>query len=386
MQTNQTTRLRAAYAAFLLSMLGALFALSFHSLVVHRRIAPYARGEKTLEETVNDGLPGHRVALAPYRAVNKLLDRRYYPDQMYLIHDDGMINAGSPQLIEPQAAENIRDLYELCQEQDKDFLYVLCPSKNMGDDELWQYGIACHRNESADLFLQKLDSYGIPYLDLRPTIWEAGIEQGNPYALFYKTDHHWTADGGLVAARTIADTLNDLYDLSLDTRAIGEQNMTREVVDRPFVGEMGEKVLGSLSQTDNLVVWRPRGAAHLHYVSPDFEIDRTGDFDIVFDEELLDRDPLLSGANLYYYFMKGNDQLGWIENEDGNDSSILLVKDSYSCVVTPYLALTAGKVTWWDMRKDRALLSYLREHPEVKTVVVMYTMSFSVNSEMNDFR
>lgn len=375
-----------AYAAFLLSMLGALFVFSFRSLVLRRGVSPYVRGEKTLEETVSQNLPGQRAILTPYRTVNRLLDRRYYPEQMYLVHDDGMINAGSPQLIEPQTAEDIRRLYELCQEQDKDFLYVLCPSKIMDDNELRQYGIPCHRNESADLFLQKLDSYGVPYLDLRPTIWEAGIEQGNPYALFYKTDHHWTADGGLIAARTIAGTLNDLYGLGLDTEAISEQNMSREILDRPFVGEMGNKLLGNLGQTDRLVVWHPQGEVHLHYVSPDFGIDRTGNFDIVFNEELLDRDPLPSSANLYYYFMKGNDQLGWIENADGNDSSILLVKDSYSCVVTPYLSLTAGKVTWWDMREDKALLSYLREHSEVKTVVVMYTVTFSINTEMNDFR
>ena len=83
--------------------------------------------------------------------------------------------------------------------------------------------------------------------------------------------------------------------------------------------------------------------------------------------------------------MKGNDHLGYIENANAK-GNMLLVCDSFSRVVVPYLALTAGKIEWWDMRNDTGLLSYINEHPEIDNVVVMYNISFSVDPAMNDFR
>ena len=317
----------------------------------------------------------------PYRIANRLLNRRFYPDGSYLISPGGYILRGSEQLIRPLAAEKAEDLFLLCREEGRNFLYVSAPGKPERDEEFTQYGIPCFRNESADLFLAALREKDVPCLDLRPAIWSAGREQGDPYSMFYKTDHHWTADAGLMAAGLVAEELNRLYGLGLDTEAIGEAKMEREVLPEPFIGEMGRKLLGPFGSRDRLVVWRPRSPVHLRYCSPDQNIDTTGDFDILFHESRLG-----GASNPYYYYMGGNDQLGFIENADGNGSGILLIKDSYSCVVTPYLALTAGKVVWWDMRMDKSVKQYIKEHPELETVVVLYTMSNAVSSEYNDYQ
>ena len=78
----------------------------------------------------------------------------------------------------------------------------------------------------------------------------------------------------------------------------------------------------------------------------------------------MNRSNLVDYENAYYYYMGTYDHLGYIENENENAGNILLVKDSFSCVVTPYLALSAGKVTWWDMRNGNNIKEYLAKHPE----------------------
>jgi hypothetical protein len=147
---------------------------------------------------------------------------------------------------------------------------------------------------------------------------------------------------------------------------------------------MGKKLLGPYGSLDNLVVWKPLHA-NLHYRVPDRKIDRTGDFDIIFFEERYRNGRLDGMGNTYYYYMGENDSLGSLENLDGGSGDLLVIKDSMSCVVTPYLALTAGKVTWWDMRKDTAVIDYLKKHPEIRTVVVMYNTSYALSRSANDF-
>ena len=374
------TSLMILYTVLLLALLAAGSVSVFVSAAGEGRTDLLFSGEEEREKLVNEELPLRSAALAPYQLLNSLLGRRYYPDGSYLIRPDGLILQGSGYRSDAEEAEKVKQVYDVCLEEDRDFLYVLCPGKPETDEELREYGIACYRNENADLLLQKLEASGVPVLDLRPVIWAAGHARGDPYAMFYKSDHHWTADAGLIAARETAAELNRLYGLGLDTDVLNEDRMRREVKEGTFVGEMGQKLLGPFGSSDHLAVLRPAEPVELHYVSPQQKLDKQGDFDIV-----LFKRRSVTGDRAYYHYMGLNDNLGYLENAAGGGSNILLIKDSFSNVVTPYLALTAGRVTWWDMREDNTVLSYIREHPEIRTVVILYSMSMAVSDEMNDF-
>ncbi len=371
---------RRIFAVILLSVFAVACVLVIRSAYSKGKIRDLLAGGEMREKTVNNVMPMKDQALVPDRMFNSILDRWYYPEENYLILPDGQIVSGSAALQDAYAADGVLKLYRFCREEGRDFLHVLLPVKPLRDEDMREYGLLCYRNDSADGFLLKLEEYGIPFLDLRETI----LAQEDPYALFYRSDHHWTADAGLIAARKIAETLNTLYDIGLDEDAIAPEVMRREVLEEPFVGEMGKKLLGPYGSLDNLVVWKPLHA-NLHYRVPDRKIDRTGDFDIIFFEERYRNGRLDGMGNTYYYYMGENDSLGSLENLDGGSGDLLVIKDSMSCVVTPYLALTAGKVTWWDMRKDTAVIDYLKKHPEIRTVVVMYNTSYALSRSANDF-
>ena len=387
MKKDRKKALRTVYAVLMLAVL----VLCFSGVAVSAALRGGSSGlwgdARKREETVIARLPLKPVLLLPYQAAGRLINSRYNPDTGYLRLADGQIVSGSDSLAPSRAPAHVKELYDVCREEGKDFLYVLCPGKPLSDDDLRLYGISCYRCEGADRLAEDLTARGIPLLDLRPVIREEALRKGDEYALFYKSDHHWTADAGLIAARTIAEELNTRYGTGLDAGRIAEERMEREVEETSFVGEMGQKWMGILGSVDHLVIRRPAEDIVWHYVSPDRKIDQTGGFDIVFDESVRGAGSrIVTGRNRYYYYMGGNDQLGYIENPEAENGSILLIKDSFSCVVTPYLAMTAGRVTWWDMRRDKEVFSYLRAHPEITTVVVMYMPSFAGNSEMNDFR
>ena len=61
--------------------------------------------------------------------------------------------------------------------------------------------------------------------------------------------------------------------------------------------------------------------------------------------------------------------------DDGNGKKILIIKDSFSVVVIPFLTLETSDVTVWDMRWDQTkngLYQYIRDN-DFDAVLVAYT-------------
>ena len=343
------------------------------------------RDAENRDQILFNSIPKNEVCLMPAMFLNHVLDRRYYPSENFYIKENGQIIQGSSDPIDSSAcADHLAMLQAECEAQNKSFFYVLCPGKPMDDKELRQYGIECYRNENADALLANLDKRNVPYLDLRPALKEMG--GGNLYQWFYKSDHHWTADAGVEAARQIVSQLNVCCHCGLDESAIQRECMTRKVFQESWFGEMGQKILGPWSPPDHLVVWEPDTPGHFHLVDFVTGREKDGGFEVFFHNELLKNRLLPEKGSLYYYYMGGNSALVKISNQNLETGNLLIIKDSFSNVVIPYLSLASAHVTVWDMRENQEVLSYLERHPEIETVIVMYTISFSVKSNMNDFR
>ena len=75
-----------------------------------------------------------------------------------------------------------------------------------------------------------------------------------------------------------------------------------------------------------------------------------------------------------------------IWDEDVADGYIFLINDSFSNVVTPFLALAAKHVTTWDMRSDMNVYAYLNDHPEIETIIIAYTIATVPTQQMHDFQ
>ena len=370
----------------ILSGLTAAGVFSLPKLFRNSDKASFWEDAKKREQILFDSMPARDMYLRPAMYLNRVLDRRYYPSQNYYINEEDQILQGSTAQIDPTAiADHLAMLQDTCKAQNKKFLYVLCPGKPWDDEEFRKYGIQCYRNENADVLLTNLGERNVPYLDLRPAFKE--LSGDNRYQWFYRSDHHWTADAGSEAARRIISELNVRCQCGLNEQAVQKESMTRSVLQEEWIGEMGIKILGPWSMRDRLVVWEPKSPGHFHLTDGVYNKEKDGGFEVFFHKELLKNNLATGGArSLYYYYMGGNDTLVRIDNMDQETGNLLIIKDSYSNVVVPYLALASAHVTIWDMRDDQEVLSYIREHPEIETVVVMYTTSFSVKGDANDFR
>lgn len=60
-----------------------------------------------------------------------------------------------------------------------------------------------------------------------------------------------------------------------------------------------------------------------------------------------------------------------------NLNKILLLRDSFSCTLMPFLSLYTNQIVTMDLRyyKETSVYSYLEKHPEIDTIIVAYNPS-----------
>ena len=341
-----------------------------------------SEGAEAGDAWLNRWLPARVRLLAPSRLWNASLDKRYYPEISCYIADSGQSLPTSRSSTVHLPIEQLTQLRDYCSRRGMQFLYVLFPGKPCTDEELLELGFACNRNEASDLLAQALRQRQIPVLDLR----ERFRCEPEYYDYFYKTEHHWTADAGVLAAQEIVDRLNGEFSLGLAADRIADGQLGRQVYPGIFVGEHGSKTLGRYGQRDDFIVRRPLYTPHLRYLCPETGADQSGGFDVLTNEAALSENHLDGGRSLYYYYLFENNGLVEIRDADVTDGDLFLIKDSFANVVTPFLSLCARRVTTWDMRSDNRVFDYLDAHPEIDTVIVAYSPSFQFNSKMNDFQ
>ncbi len=318
-----------------------------------------------------------RLILAPYHMANRFLDRRYFPENGIYIHPNGFIIQESAPHSTENAADNVEKLYTYCKESGREFLYAILPGKPRSDEDLQSQGLSCFRNFTADKMRDEFRKRGIPLLDVREFF------RDDFYSMFYRMDHHWTADAGLRAAGEILKALNREYGSRYDTQRLDPSRFERTVLPDFWVGEQGRKVQGDLADRDDLVLLTPLDPVRLKYHDMETDKEKEGGFEILTRPELLER--YNTNITPYYYYMSDLKLLE-IDNADVEEGQILMIYDSFSNVVLPFMSLAVGHITAWDMRNSTKVYEYLEEHPEIRTVVIAYTISFMPTSQMNDFQ
>ena len=335
-----------------------------------------------LEDTLTNRLPYRELLLDPFRIANVALGRTYYRSHNIYIREDGMYLQGSSLHEVTVAADGLEGLDAFCQEHDIQFLHVILPSKPQYDEDVWARGIPCNRNRTADRLGAELDARGVPRLDLREA-----FRCDDYYARwFYATDHHWTPEAALVAARLISQRLNDEYGYQIDLSRLADDQFVRETSSLLWVGELGSKALGSRGTLDEFTAVLPAYPVSLRLVDEPAGVDETGGFEVLLDEGRLEQPGPVANTSLYYYYWPGSSGIVDIYDNDVQGGNVLLVHDSFSNAMAPFLALGVEHLTLWDMRyTDDSLYEYLEAHPEIDTVIVAYSLSFVPTSYMNTF-
>lgn len=180
---------------------------------------------------------------------------------------------------------------------------------------------------------------------------------------FFKTDHHWTAEGSLDAYNRIAKTM--------DLRVLESADLEFEHFDTP-------KFFGSLSRSgriyesyDEMTCYIAPGEDKLAVADVNgLLVDNLLVHDYVFEHELWDKNIY---ADRYCELYHKNVPLITIENsQTETDRELLVLGDSFSNSLERHLALNYRMTYVIDSRgSDETLSSFLSTHPNVRDVLII---------------
>jgi len=240
-----------------------------------------------------------------------------------------------------KGAKNLEDFSDFLSKKGTDYIFILAPYKIKENDKKLPISIEDYSNENANKLLKELDKRNIDYLDLRKVIKEQGLDH---YSMFFATDHHWRPEAGLWATKEICKELNNNYGFSIDTKLLDKENYEVTCYKDLFLGSRGKRVGQYYAGVDDFTIIVPK-----FKTSFDTRIlrrngsksHRKGSFKKTFIVKAnLKKD--YYNINTYAAYTGGDYPLQVIKNKKNHSGKkIVFLRDSFSCVVTPYFSLAA---------------------------------------------
>ena len=279
-----------------------------------------------------------------------------------------------------QIADSVVRFADATEEAGIPLLYVQVPQKVCQYDDQMPPGELSYINQNLDRHLALLEAGGVDTLDLRQALHADGLSH---YDLYFRTDHHWTMAAGLWAARTVAEAVSE-RGFALDTSLLSAENFSETTLPNRYLGTQGRKVTRGYISPDEFTLVLPDFETELRVEHPDKVVDVQGSFsDVMFDREMLSETDYYA-ASLYEAVLCGNRPLTRITNLQNPDGPrVLLIHDSYSTVVAPYLSLLCSRLDMIDVRQangnfDGSLDAYRDElRPDI--VIVMFCSPVNID-------
>lgn len=302
--------------------------------------------------------------------------------------EDGHLSVCYPELDVTANINAIVNFNQYCQNHNIDFLYVQAPYKLCKYEDSIS-GIIDFTNQRADLLLDGLYNNNVSYLDFRTVLHNEDLSH---HDLFYYTDHHWKAESGLWASRKIIDFINNTYGFKLDDSLLSQDCFTYSSHSHCFIGSHGKKTSRLQTPAEEFTFIYPIYNTSFDYELPTLQIDTIGDFSVIYD---MDKNyiPDTSDIAMYAKYNYGDKPLINIKNNFATCSDrILIIKDSFGNVVTPFLALTTKHVDILDIRQFTGSVKKYIEETSPDIVLVLYnpssisTINHDIHTSTFDFR
>ncbi len=329
-------------------------------------------GEAALEEYTNVMLPGYQKYVEIEKKLEGMIGwniTSYFDYDSVASLPDGYLTTFSRENDVTYPAESIVMLNQFLQEKKIPFLYVQAPFKVSEKQDTSVSGKLDYSNQNANALLKILRENNVECLDTREYL-NASFE--NYHEAFYRTDHHWKPQTGLMVSRQILEELQSRF--GLDSRALLLDSALFQIENYPefFLGSWGKRVTLSATAPEDFELLYPKYDTEFRVLIPERNMDVTGDFSILYNKSLLlEKD--YYNSNPYEAYIWGNNAVMTIENKMAeNPTKILIIKDSFGNCVAPFLACGVKKVDVVDVRHFSGSLEAYVEETGPDVVILLY--------------
>lgn len=299
-------------------------------------------------------------------------------DTIVVKDDDGYLGNPTNSIISDKdieiVGEKIKDLSNVVEENGAKILYCAAPAKEYYCS--FPSNTPNNKKASMDKLIACLNTKQIPYLNL-----EGVLDKENSKESFFRTDHHWKPDAGFRATKAICEELNSKYGFEYNNKYTNIDNYNTENYPNWFLGSQGKKIgpYFTWQGVDDFELITPKFDTNLTEEQPFKNSVRSGKFeDVALYLDNLKKDYYIQ--NTYATYGGGDFRLQIVKNNmNKSGKKILVIRDSFACVVTPFLSLQAGELHVCDVRDMDGMVgdkmnmeSYIKAiKPDF--VVVLYT-------------
>lgn len=308
-----------------------------------------------VNEVLENGLRYRYFLLNLNSAKENLLGFRVKKKQDTLIvrADSGKLvgDIQESRIMESQQEESvsyIKSIKTISEDNKAKFLCCAVPAKT--EYEALPINIVDYSGENQEHVRAALKEENIPVLDFKTVFIEKGMENQE---VFFTTDHHWKPFAGFIASQAICEALRTKYGFEYNKDYADIKSYDRITYPRCFLGSYGKKVglFFTWNGADDFDLITPNFPTSLTEEVPQISRTRDGDFQntLLFLENL-EKD--YYNNNTYVTYSGGDYRLQIIKNRLLPDGPrIVVVRSSFACVVTPFLALQAGELYVVDDRE-----------------------------------
>jgi hypothetical protein len=285
--------------------------------------------------------------------------------------DNGYLAFTNPKIDITEYAKKMDDFNKFLSERNIPLLYVQAPYKISKYDPQLPTGFVNYTNQNDDNLLTELSKANIRTLDLREEIVRDNLSH---YDMFFKTDHHWIPEAGVWAAKKISYLLRDNYGFTINEDNYNINNYNIETYKNWFLGSQGKRVGVTYGGDDDIDIITPKFKTDFNFLVPTSNINRSGEFkDTMFSYNLINKKDYYN-LSPYESYIGGNYDLNLITNNNNiNNKRILLVRDSFSCAMSPFLAMSCKNLDIIDLRYYTASIKSYIDKNKPDVVIFMYS-------------
>lgn len=386
-------------------LLIAIFIISgFSKSLIHMVAAnsfQFIKHNYSMFEFINHVDDSSVKELRYYEKLNDLNSIRLYLQNVYELKkdDDTVVKLTNGYLtlatkyyddkVIKKCANEIKKLQNICYENGTGFLYVVAPEKNYFGK--YPGGMENYDVSNVDRFVSAINSENINNINLIEEMKNDGVSWEKS---FFITDHHWTPKMGLWANEKICERLSHQYNFSIQNDMLKMANYDIQTYKDWFLGSQGKKAGRYFTNLgiDDIDKITPKFDTNFTVSQPLKNEIRSGSF-----SESIFYDSDFENKNIYksnpYAAYSGGDfrQQIIVNNLINNNKKIVLIKDSYACVVAPFLSMQAKEVHIIDVRNFEYFYgekinveNYIQqENPDV--VIVLYNGCPTTDSRTDFF-
>ncbi len=262
--------------------------------------------------------------------------------------DNGYLNTQIEPIDEEQlkkSADQVIALSDYLARAGIPFIYVVPTTTSAKYDPKMPEGYDDYGNENLDKVASALRDRGVWVIDMRDELAEDGIDA---YEMTYKTDHHWNTKMGFYTYCKLVPILERELDCTVDPANTDINSYTVTTYKNWHLGSRGQRTGKFFAGIDDFDLYVPKFETYLESADG----TRVGSYtDVLVTTEPLEKKNLtfqredVNKRSIYDRVLEIS-QGDYINKKSQNDKHILIIGDSFTKAIFPFMDISFERVRW----------------------------------------